>query len=492
MAETAETTRGAEVTDIRYARRVVLVMSLAAIMAGLNMSTLHTALPAIVRYFDASPSQANLVVLSYMLVSTVLILICGRVSDLFGRKNIFLSAMILYSLTCFLQGFAGSVEILICLRLLQAAAAAMLLANSAALISSAMPAGRLGWGMGLYLAAWSASEMIGPVVGGLIVTAAGWQWVFWFNVPVGIVCVILGALILRADDVREVRRSLDLRGNALFILALGGLITALSQGNDKGWTDPLVVGGAILCAVCSPIFIWYERRIDDPVMNMAIVKAKSFALANISGFMNIFASAAMVVVLALYFQVLWGMSAFDAGLALLPLSGATVLGSVIAGWLTPRWATPNIAVHAAAATTLGLVLVLVSAASQQSPPVMMAASAIVGLGCGIFLPANITTILAGIESNRLGIVNAIRMTLQNTAYVTGTAVGLVVLTAPLAADVRLSLFSGDPNIGADSTSQLINAYVITFGMMVVASCIGWTLAIITRNSKERGVVKTPS
>ncbi|MYR07998.1 MFS transporter [Gordonia sp. SID5947] len=472
--------------DARYGWTMVAVVSLAAIMAGLNMSTLTTALPVVVRYFDAGPAAASWTVLSPALISTALLLFCGRISDQYGRRAVFIAAMGLYAITALASGFSPSIEVLIVLRILQSAATAMLLANSAAIIGAAMPPRLLGSAMGLYLAAWSGAELVGPTVGGLIATTVGWRWIFWFNVPIGIICVVAAALLLRRGE-KTVRRprSLDIVGNVLFIGTVSGLVAGLSEANGRGWGDPLVLGAFAIFVVCFPLFVWYERRIDDPLLDLSVFRDKVFSLANISSVANVSSVAAVVVALALYFQAMSGMSAFHAGLAALPLAGGTLVGSLLVGLVLRRWWADSVAVWAAVVSTVGLIALTFSIADHQPPAVLMAASFVAGLGGGAFLPANITVILTGVPASRMGTINAIRMTAQNIAYLLGSAVGLVVLTAPLSPALRTDLFAGMP-IGHDGPAgdEVVTAYVVGFSMMIAVALIGVLLAVATSRARR--------
>jgi EmrB/QacA subfamily drug resistance transporter len=494
MTKVASPPEEREDRDSAYGWTVVAVVSLAAVMAGLNMSTLTTALPVVVRYFDAGPAAATWTVLSPALVTTGLLLFCGRISDQYGRRAVFIASMGLYALTALASGFAPSIEVLIVLRVVQSAATAMMLANSAAIIGAAMPHRLLGSAMGIYLAAWSGAELVGPTVGGLIATTVGWRWIFWFNVPIGIICLVAAPLLLRpgAKAIRT-RRSLDLVGNVLFIVAVCGLVAGLSEANGRGWSDPLVLGAFVLFAVCFPVFIWYERRIDDPLVDLSVFRDRVFTLANVSSVFNVSAVAAVVVALALYFQVMAGMSAFQAGLAALPLAAGTFVGSLLVGPFTKRWWADSVAVWSAVISAVGLIALTVAIGLHQPPAVLIAASLVAGLGAGAFLPANITVILTGVPVSRMGSINAIRMTAQNIAYLLGTAVGLVALAAPLTTEIRADLFAGVP-VGHDgpAADEIVSAYVIGFSLMIVVAVVGVVLAIATSRARRATRMAVPA
>lgn len=478
--------------DTAYAWRALSVVALASMLTALNGSALYTALPTVVRHFHASSGAATWILLTYLLVSTVLTLVWGRCADILGRRSMYLTGLAVYTTASLALGFAPTVGVLIGLRVLQAAATAMLLTNSAAIVSAAFPERLLSRGMGIYLASFSVASLIGPTLGGLLATTLGWRWVFWFNVPVGLVGLAWGAVTLRRTPRLGRFVGIDPVGNLLFVVGLGGLLIALSEGGALGWSDPLVLIGFLAFAVTAPVFWYVERRGRHPIVDLRLFADRAFSLANTAAFVNVLARSSVVLIVGLYFQAVRGDTPLHAGLSLLPLSAATVVGSTLLGTLT-RFAGPRtVAAAGSGLASVGLAVLLATVGPHTPYPWIVLGVVLVGLGSGVFMPANITAILAGIPSNRLGIVNALRLMLQNTAMVMGTAVALTLLAVPLPAAEHRAVFAG--TIGAVSphtVGLLVDGYRITYAFMVVFSLVGVYAGLRSRNAGEARVTVGP-
>lgn len=471
--------------DLKYAWRALSVVSLASVLSALNTSALNTALPTVVRHFHATASEASWILITFLLVSTVVTLVCGRAADMMGRRAMYLWGLGLFTAASLLLGLAPNVQILIALRALQAIAGSMLLVNSAAIVSAAFPERLLARGLGIYMASFSVAQLLGPTVGGALATSFGWRWVFWFNVPVGVLCFVWGAVTLRKVSTDHEARGLDIRGNLLLFLGLGGLIVALSEAATLGWTSPLVLGGLVCFAVFGPAFIWFERRVLNPVLNLALFADRPFAMANAAGFINTVARGSVIIICALYFQAVYGVTALHAGLQLLPLSAANAIASSSLGSFTDRMSSRTVASIGSAVTSVGLLVLFLATGTGSSYPLVCVGLVIVGLGSGVFMPANVSSILEGTDDDEVGIINAVRITVQSTGIVIGTALSLTVLTAPLAVDIRQAVFAGTvSSLGNAAVDQLVGGYRWAFGAMVLISLIGIVTSMASSRAKK--------
>lgn len=466
--------------DVGYAWRALSVVGLASILTSLNASALNTALPAISDHFHASASATSWVLLSYLLVGTASTLAWGRCADLFGRRTMYLAGLAIYTGASLALGFAPSIQVLLIARIVQAAASAMLLTNSAAIVSAAFPPRLLSTGMGIYLSSFSLAALVGPTVGGALVTVWGWQWVFWFNVPVGLACLIWGFLVLRRTPGADGPRSLDLRGNALFAAATVALLLALSEVGLAGWNSPVVLIGLAVFVVLMPAFVLLERQVASPVLDLALLTDRTFAIGNAAAFLNVLARSSVVLVVALYFQAVRGDTALHAGIAVLPLSAAVVIGSLSIGRISRRFSPRVIAAGGSAVATVGLFLLLVTVGPHVDYALMLPGILLVGLGSGMFMPANVTAILDGTPPDRLGAANAVRLVLQNTAMVMGSAVSLTLLAAPLPAAQRAAVFTGGlTGVDPHTAAALVRGYRATYVFMVIVSLAGTALSILS-------------
>ncbi|MCU1690266.1 MAG: transporter [Pseudonocardiales bacterium] len=478
--------------DLRYAWLALTVVTMASTLVSLNGSTLTIALPDVVRHFDASSTVASWMVLVFGLASTCVMLACGWLADRIGRRLMYLWGLGLFTLTSLLLGLAPNVWVLLGLQVVQAVAEAMLLANSAVIVSSVFPARMLGRSLGIYMAGFSVASLLGPTVGGALVTSFGWRWVFWFNVPLGLACLVLGAFVLRPMPATRGPSRFDLRGNILLILGLGGFIIALSAVSTEGWSSPLVAIGGSFAVIFVPLFLWTQHRGTDPLLDLTVFRNRQFSLAIGAGMINATATSAVVILIALYFQAVEDSTALEAGLLVLPLAIAKVVSSLSVGLLTRRMEADAVAALGAAATTAGLVLLMIGT-SRTSPYAFLALGLVViGIGSGIFAPANAAASLQSAAPDQLGRINAVRLTVQNSAWLAGTALGLTLLTAPLPPEIQRAVFSGSVSeLGSGAVDQLGRGYLLAFAVMAVLSVFAIVAGLVGRPDGAGSIGATP-
>src|SRR5919201_3131133 len=224
----------------RYKWWALSCTSLGMLMATINWGTLIIALPVLERELHTSLLQLVWVILAYMIASTVLVLTAGRLSDLFGRKKAYVAGFVAFALASLGAGFAADGTQLIVWRVIQGIGAAFLFANAAALVTDAFPKRQLGVAMGTNTMVAAIGLVLGPVLGGLLVSLS-WHWVFWFNVPFGLAASGWAAFALHELARPDSVRGLDLGGGALFVLGLTGLVLGISKGGLSGWSDPVAI-----------------------------------------------------------------------------------------------------------------------------------------------------------------------------------------------------------------------------------------------------------
>ncbi|MEU7834580.1 MFS transporter [Nonomuraea sp. NPDC049129] len=458
--------------QVRYAWRTLSVVSLASVLTGLGGSAINVALPEIARSTHADATAASWILLGFQLTNTVLMVVFGRLADMFGRRMLYLCGLGTDTLAALLAGLSPDAWTIVALRVLQAAGAAMLMTNSAALVTDAFPRARLGEGMGVYVASFSIAQLAGPTLGGLLAEQLGWRWVFWYNVPLGLACLVWGAIVLRRVEPAGRDRGLDLPGNVLVLVTLGGLLLALSEVTRLGWGHPLILAGLAAFVLGLPLFVVRELRAAHPVVDIGLFGDRGFAFGTLASFLNSVARVGLVFLVALYFQAVRGDDPVRAGLKVLPLAAAGMIGSAGSGLLQRRMSPRTLAVAGAATTTAGLSLLLCTISSSVPYVTVALALVLIGLGSGVFLPSNTTAILDGLPSNRLGIVNAMRLMLQNTGVVVGTALTLSIITAPLPAALHDRVFAGTlSRVSGLAVEQLVTGYRWALGCTVAISVL---------------------
>ncbi|MBB4930438.1 EmrB/QacA subfamily drug resistance transporter [Lipingzhangella halophila] len=470
-------------TELRYAWRVLSVTVVGTVLFALNTMTLNVALPTVVAHFDAGPFAASWLLMSYMLVSSVTLVIFGRLADVFGRRESYLSGMAIFVLASLLQGLAPNVWVVVALRAMQAIGGAMILANSTALITQVFPRPMLGRALGIYMGAISTAQILGPTVGGLIADLAGWRWVFWFNVPLGLFGLLWAVLSLRKFE-RGSREPVDVPGSLLLLCWLGGLLLALSEAGARGWSSPVVIAGSVAALVTLPLFVLVEWRTRHPVIQLRIFGDLGFTIANLAAFLNTLGRFSLLLIMALFFQTTRGLDPAAAGLAILPMPLGMALGSPLAGYIAGAKRHRLVAVLGSALAAVG---VLVLALTVESAPYGLLACglALTGFGTGVFLTANTTVIMATVPDSRLGAVNGLRLTLQNIGNVLSVAMSLTLIATALdTADRHLVYASQEVMSRAAPLSDLVAGYHRTLLVLFGISVLGTLAALFSRATQR--------
>jgi EmrB/QacA subfamily drug resistance transporter len=419
---------------------VLSCTSLGMLLATVNSGTLIIALPELERSLHTTLLQLVWVILVYMIASTVLLLSAGRLSDLFGRKHAYVLGFLLFSLASLGAGFAGSGTQLIVWRVVQGIGGAFLFANAGALVTDAFPKKQLGLAMGTNVMIAAVGLVIGPVLGGALV-AISWHWVFWFNVPLGIVGSAWAFLVLHEMTGQSEERGLDIGGTALFVVGLTGLVFALSKGGLSGWGDTQVVTGLVVALVLLPAFVLVEWRGRSPMLDLAMFKDRLFAAAAATAFMNGFARFALTFLFVFYFQGPQGQSPLMAGLELAPLAIGMLVASPLAGAVADRHGSRLLAGAGMLISALGIA----GMTTLQAHTAYVWSAlwlTLVGIGSGVFNSPNTAAMMGAVAAHRRGIASGARMMLTNTGAVISIAFVMAAITAAVPKDVLFKIFSG--------------------------------------------------
>src|SRR5215212_7473624 len=371
------------------------------LLSTINSCTLIIALPDLERALGTSLLQLVWVILAYMIASTVLVLTAGRLSDLFGRKKAYVAGFVVFGLASLGAGFAGDGTELILWRILQGIGGAFLFANAAALVTDAFPRRQLGLAMGTNTMVAAIGLVLGPVLGGALV-AISWEWVFWFNVPLGLAAALWGWVVLRDLATPDTTRGLDLPGVMTFVVGLTGLTLAVSKGGIAGWNDPVVIVGLIAGAVLLPAFVLIEHRSRAPMLDLGIFRNRLFAAATGAAFINGLSRFALMFLFVFYFQGVEGDDPVLAGVKLAPMALGMLVASPLAGIWADRHGSRTLAAAGMVVSAAGLALMTtlgVDTAYWQSTLWL----ALVGIGSGMFNSPNTAAMMGTVPAWRRGI-----------------------------------------------------------------------------------------
>jgi EmrB/QacA subfamily drug resistance transporter len=414
--------------------------SLGMLLATVNSGTLVIALPDLEKALGVGLLTLVWVILAFMIASTVLVLTFGRLSDLFGRKRAFVAGFAVFTVASLGAGFATGGTDLILWRIVQGIGGALLFANASALVTDAFPREQLGIAMGTNVMVAGVGLVLGPVLGGALVEIS-WHWVFWFNVPFGILGTLWAATVLHELVRPEVDHRFDWPGTFTFVIGLTGLTYGISRGGIVSWTDAETLVALALAVVLLPAFLVVERRSPSPMLDLSLFADRGFSAATGAAFLNGLSRFALTFVFVLYFQGALGDDPILAGLKLAPLALGMLIASPLAGAYADRHGARSLAAW-------GMVVVAVSLAGMtmldtRSSYILAAFWLLLnGLGSGMFNSPNTAAMMGSVPVHRRGIAGGTRMMLQNTGSVLSIAFVLAIITAAVPTEVLLSIFSG--------------------------------------------------
>ena len=451
--------------------------SLGMLLATINSGTLIIALPDLERSLGTTLLQLVWVILAYMIASTVLVLTAGRLSDLFGRKRAYVAGFLVFGAASLGAGFAANGTELIAWRVLQGIGGAFLFANAAALVTDAFPKEQLGLAMGTNTMVAAVGLVLGPVLGGALVTLS-WHWVFWFNVPLALAGSAWAVLVLRELARRDPERGLDVLGTSVFVAGLTGLVLGVSKGGLSGWSDPIVIGGIVAGAILLPAFVAIESRARAPMLDLTIFSDRMFAAASAAAFINGLSRFALMFVFVFYFQGAQGDDPLTAGIKLAPMALGMLVSSPLAGVYADRRDSRALA-------ALGMV---VSAVALAGMTMLQAHSsygwsalwlALVGIGSGMFNSPNTAAMMGTVPPQRRGIAAGARVMLQNTGAVLSIAFVLAVITAAVPKPVLFKIFSGLAQGLSDAKlTPFISNMHVALGVLAATSLLGAVVSLL--------------
>ncbi len=454
------------------------VTTVGALLASIQGSALLIALPNILTELHATFLTIMWVLIGYLLITTVLTPLIGRLADIWGRKRLYISGFIMFALGSLLAGLAqpqfhgGD---LIIGRVIQGTGAALLVTNSTAIVTDAFRKGQVGLGLGVNQIAGAAGFLIGPIVGGLL-TEFSWRWVFLFNVPFAILGALWGAWRLREPVVFAGHQHIDWIGAITLTLGLAGTLLALSLLafpllSPAATYTILAIGilGLVLFGVIEP-------RIKEPLVDLRLFRHRLFLFANLSGLLNGIARGAVLFLLIFFLQGPYGQDPLRAGLLLIPFGAAFMAIGPLSGILSDRIGSRILAPVGLGISALGLLGL--ATVSPSTPYWLLAVyMALMGGGSGFFVSPNTNAIMSSVEPQRRGAAAGILNMLNNTGQMLSIAIvfPLALSSVPIAAMMQVFIYGGGmsqfPAALATFLHGLHLAFLVSFALSVVATIV---------------------
>jgi EmrB/QacA subfamily drug resistance transporter len=427
----------------------VAAVCIGAFMGQLDSSIVTVALPTLQRTFHASVGAVTWVGLSYLLVLVATVVAVGRFADMWGRKLLYVYGFGIFIVGSALCGLAPDLGWLIGFRALQAVGAALLQANSVAIIVLAVPRPALGRAIGIQGAAQAIGLALGPTVGGFLLAAGGWRLIFYVNVPFGLLGMIAGVLLIPRSRNLQEPTPFDWSGFAVFFPAVVALFAAISFGNARGWTSPVIIGLLVGGSVLIGAFLLHERRSEHPMLDLGLFRRPRFSAGITSGLLSYLVMFGVLFLVPFDLERAVGLDSGRSGLELMVMPVALGVTAPFAGRLADHIGARALTVGGMTCVAGGLVVL---AALRPATWLFLVLLAIVGVGMGAFTPPNNATIMGSVNSSQAGVASGV----LNMTRGMGTALGLAVTGVVFDAS------------GGGSTSPDVVAHAFSITCLVLA------------------------
>jgi len=469
-------------------RRKWLALGLLAavqFMVVLDIAVVNVALPSIQEDLGFSQENLQWVMSAYALFFGGLLLLGGRSADLLGRRRVFLAGVVVFTLASLFAGLAWSEASLITARSLQGLGAAIISPAALSILSTTFREGReRNIALGVWGAVGGFGAAAGVLMGGVLTDALSWEWIFFVNVPVGVIGFALAPFLLQESRDAAVSR-FDLPGAVLVTGGLSSLVYAITQAGQDGWLAPetLAVFGGSVALLAG--FVAWELRHPEPLMRFGILRTRTLSGANVAGFIMGTALFSMFLMLTLYMQQVLGYSAMKTGVAYLAVAGTAIVWSAVAGQLVTRIGVKPVLVVGMAALTIGLLYFTQVSVGGSYVGDLLPGFLIIGVGIGFsFVPISIAA-LAGVSPSEAGLASG----LINTSQQIGGALGIAALSTIATSTTEDSVLSG-----AAVPVALVDGFSSAFQVGAIFAALGLVaaLTLIRRDELETAPVAEPA
>ena len=404
---------------------ILVILNLFVFMSTLDSSIVNIALPVISKTMNLPIAKVQWVVSIYLIAICTFILLFGKLGDQFGKIKIFKMGMIIFLVGSLLCGFSTTLPFLLLFRILQAVGASMTMANSQGIVTEIFPPTERGKALGLIGTFVSLGSIAGPSLGGLLVSAFGWEYIFWVNIPVGLIAISLGWRLLPAD-LSFVKAKLDVLGSFLFSVFIISLFSGLLLGQQVGYRDIRILGLLILAAITFMTFLWIENRTAQPMLQFSLFKNASFSLSILCGGLVFVSTFCFNIIAPFYTENILHLPPLSAGLLLMLFPVTMSIVAPLSGALSDKIGSELL-------TFIGLVIMVIAQAGlstlQASSSILLVGSlvAILGLGNGLFQSPNNSLVMSSVPRSQLGIAGSINSLIRNIGMIVGIAVATTTL-----------------------------------------------------------------
>ena len=467
----------------------MIVVMTGVLITAVDTTIVVLALPAIERELHVALSSVIWVVIGYLLVITLLATQVGRLGDMFGRVRMYEAGFAVFVIGSVLCALAWNEGAIIGFRIVQAVGGAFVTANSGAVIADLYPREQRGRAYGFTSLGWTIGAVLGVVLGGLIVTYVSWRWIFWINVPTGVLA-IAGALRVLRDKGERTRQRLDPLGMVTLGLGLFGVLWAITKLGNAPFdasTGGYLIGGVVLIGV----FVFIETRVSAPMLPLRIFKVPTMAASLCASLFQGLASFAVLFLLLMYLQGPRGLSPIHASLLLLPGYLISAGVSIYSGRLADRYGA---VLPATAGLGLQAVSLVLYAQLSNATPLwwIVCIGVINAVGAALFFPANSSAIMKAAPPDMFGIASGMMRTFANVGMVFSFSVAILVASRSISRQLAFAIFVGTTSLHGSLASAFTTGLHAAFYESVSFMVIAAILSAIRGSGRRKAVTASRS
>ena len=474
---------------MEYKWKTFSVTSIGSLMSAVDSTIVLLALVPMAEELNSDYVTMVWVVVAYILANTALVLSLGRLADIYGRKRMYNVGFVVFMLGSALCGFAVSGLTLVGFRAIQGVGAALLAANSFAILSEAFPGNERGKAFGANAIVWGSGVVLGIILGGLIITYTSWRLIFLINLPIGAFGTIWAYRTLKENKTDLTSRYIDLPATVSFTTGLLALMFGVTWGIIYSWSDHITLLSVAISPFILAFFVYWEtKRSKDPVIDFALLKNRVFTLSLMTAMLQSLALFSVDFLLLFYLEGIAGLSVLTASYLIIPMAAAISLVGPFAGRLSDKFGARIIA-------SLGLiiqvaVLFLLRELTTKTPLVQIGIiEAIYGVGGGLFWPANTSAIMAASPPARYGVSSGMMNTFRNTGMVMSFALSLTAVSGVIPASIIFQLFIGtfSGTLAPKYASAYLSGQSYAFGISAVLLIASLLFSLIRGKESRQAV-----
>lgn len=461
---------------------VLSIVIISTFMATLDGSIVNVALPSMTKALKVSSSGIQFVATSYLIVIAGIILVFGKLGDMLGKTKMFTLGIVLFTIGSLLCGLSSSFPILIASRIIQAIGAAGTMANSQGIVTEAFPPNERGKALGFVGTAVALGSLVGPGLGGIIVGAIGWEYIFYINVPIGIIATIAAIKLLPKTN-KKADQKLDVSGSILFLIAIVPLFVALNEGIRIGFTNPLILSGFGISVIAFVAFFLLERRKNEPLVQLSMFSNRLFSLSIFCGFISFVAIFCHNILLPFYLQDVRAFSPSFSGMIMMVYPLILTAVAPLSGHLSDKIGSEVLTFFGLLLGSIGLFL-MATIGTNSSLLYLIIIIGIMSVGMGMFQSPNNSLVMSTVSRDKLGVAGSINALIRNVGMVCGIALATTLLYSMMSYQIGERVTNYIPG----------RSDVFIFGMHIVylvagaISLLGAVLTLLRMNSKKQNSI----